>query len=125
MTVPKALLSHILTRRVPWKGVDTAVYNASKSAILQLPRSLAAEWGSRADMPCVRVNSLSPGYIRTRMTMNSLADPEIEREWAADNMLNRLSEADEYRGGIVFLLSDASSFVTGSDLRVDGGHTAS
>ena len=106
------------------KGVDTTAYNASKAAVVQLASSLAAEWGSRVGIPCVRVNSLSPGYIKTRMTERSLADPACEVAWSADNMLNRLSYAEEYRGAVVYLLSDASSFVTGSDLRADGGHTA-
>lgn len=106
------------------KGVDTAAYNSSKAAVIQLARSLAAEWGSRVEMPCVRVNSLCPGYMKTRMTQVDLEDPSCEQAWSADNMLNRLSYADEYRGAVVYLLSDASSFVTGSDLRVDGGHTA-
>lgn len=107
------------------RGVDTAAYNASKAGVVQLARSLAAEWGSRTAMPrVVRVNSISPGYIRTRMTAADLEDPACEERWAADNMLNRLSYADEYRGAAVFLLSNASSFVTGADLRVDGGHTA-
>lgn len=75
-------------------------------------------------MPCVRVNTISPGYIRTRMTAEDLKDPEIEKQWMGDNMLMRLSDADEYRGPVMFLLSDASSFVTGADIRVDGGHTA-
>ncbi|PLB46302.1 oxidoreductase [Aspergillus steynii IBT 23096] len=106
------------------KGIDTAAYNASKAAIVQLVRSLAAEWGSRVDIPLIRVNSISPGYIRTRMTVDSLAEPGMEERWTQDNMLMRLSEAHEYRGAILYLLSDASSFVTGADLRVDGGHTA-
>lgn len=100
------------------------MYNASKSAILQLTRSLAAEWGSRPGMPLMRVNSISPGYIQTRMTEQTLLRPGMKELWEGENMLNRLSYADEYRGPISFLLSDASSFVTGADLRVDGGHTA-
>lgn len=91
---------------------------------MQLARSLAAEWGSRSGTPSIRVNSISPGYIKTRLTSETLAEPGREKEWSEDNMLNRLSTADEYRGPAMFLLSDASSFVTGSDLRVDGGHTA-
>ena len=50
--------------------------------------------------------------------------PERREEWASGNMLNRLSTPDEFRGAAVFLLSDASSFMTGSDLRIDGGHCA-
>ncbi|KAF6825804.1 short chain dehydrogenase reductase family [Colletotrichum musicola] len=106
------------------KGVDTAAYNASKSGVLQLGRSLAAEWGSRKGMPLIRVNTLSPGYIRTPATEEALRKPGMEEQWKGDNMLYRLSRVDEYRGPILFLLSDASSFMTGADLRVDGGHCA-
>ena len=106
------------------QGVDTAAYNSSKAAVLQLGRSLAAEWGSRPGYPLIRVNTLSPGYIRTQMTLGALQHPNREAEWSADNMMNRLSFADEYRGPIMYLLGDASSFMTGADLVVDGGHTA-
>lgn len=50
--------------------------------------------------------------------------PERRERWAKENMLGRLSTPNEYRGAAVFLLSDASSFMTGSDLRIDGGHAA-
>lgn len=83
------------------------------------------EWsillGARAD----QIQTLSPGYIRTAMTDQLLAEnPDLEREWLAGSMLDRLSTPDEYRGPVLFLLSKASSFMTGSDLRIDGGHTA-
>lgn len=50
--------------------------------------------------------------------------PERRTEWPKQNMLSRFSTPEEYRGAAVFLLSDASSFMTGSDLRIDGGHAA-
>ncbi|KAI0025803.1 oxidoreductase [Xylariomycetidae sp. FL0641] len=106
------------------KGVDTAAYNASKAAVHQLARSFAAEWGSRVDMPLIRVNTLSPGYIRTAATAEALEKPGMESQWTGDNMLYRLSTADEYRAPVMFLLGDGSSFMTGADLRVDGGHCA-
>lgn len=106
------------------KGVDTAAYNSSKAAVHQLARSLAAEWGSRKGMPLIRVNSLSPGYIRTAATAEALEVPGMENQWVSDNMLNRLSTVDEFRAPMLFLLSDGSSFMTGADLRVDGGHCA-
>lgn len=52
------------------------------------------------------------------------AKPNREEERSSENMLNRLSTTDKYRALIIFLLSDGSSFITGADLRVDGGHTA-
>ncbi|WWC70482.1 uncharacterized protein I206_104433 [Kwoniella pini CBS 10737] len=103
------------------KGLTCLAYNTSKSALLQLCRSAAAEWGEYG----IRVNSLSPGYIRTAMTDQLLAEKkELEAEWLSGSMLHRLSTPDEFRGPVLFLLSKASSFVTGADLLVDGGHTA-
>ncbi|KAJ6120095.1 short-chain dehydrogenase [Penicillium sp. IBT 18751x] len=104
------------------KGVDTAGYNASKAAVHQLTRSLAAEWGSRIGVPLIRVNSLSPGYIRTAATAEALQKPGMESQWVGDNMLFRLSTVDEFRAPVLFMLGDGSSFMTGTDLRVDGGH---
>ncbi|KAJ5379857.1 uncharacterized protein N7496_002285 [Penicillium cataractarum] len=106
------------------KGVDTAGYNASKAAVHQLTRSLAAEWGSRKNIPLIRVNSLSPGYIRTAATAEALEKPGMESQWTGDNMLFRLSTVDEFRAPVLFLLGDGSSFMTGADLVVDGGHRA-
>ncbi|EXV00841.1 short chain dehydrogenase family protein [Metarhizium robertsii] len=86
-----------------------------------MPSSLAAEWGEHG----IRVNTLSPGYITTEVVQSLLDEfPERRESWSRDNMLNRLSLPAEYRGAAVFLLSDASSFMTGSDLRIDGGHVA-
>ncbi|CAK7215496.1 hypothetical protein SBRCBS47491_002501 [Sporothrix bragantina] len=106
------------------RGVDTAAYNSSKAAVHQLGRSLAAEWGSRVGMPLIRVNTLSPGYIRTAISAESMAKPGMKDQWEGDNMLLRTSTVDEYRAPIVYLLGDGSSFMTGADLRVDGGHCA-
>jgi NAD(P)-dependent dehydrogenase (short-subunit alcohol dehydrogenase family) len=72
-----------------------------------------------------RKQTLSPGYIRTAMTDGLLATrPDLEREWLSGSLLERLATPDEFRGPTLFLLSDASSFMTGADLRVDGGHCA-
>ncbi|CAI7648762.1 unnamed protein product [Penicillium bialowiezense] len=106
------------------KGVDTAGYNSSKAAVHQLTRSLAAEWGSRVGIPLIRVNSLSPGYIRTAATTEALDKPGMEAQWTGDNMLFRLSTVDEFRAPVIYMLGDGSSFMTGADLRVDGGHCA-
>ncbi|RMX85269.1 hypothetical protein D0869_03949 [Hortaea werneckii] len=103
------------------RGLICPAYNASKAAVLQLGRNLAAEWGHHN----IRVNTISPGYIVTAM-VEALFDqyPERRRDWPTQNMLGRLSKPEEYRGAGVFLISDASSFMTGSDLRMDGGHAA-
>ncbi|KAK7451575.1 hypothetical protein CaCOL14_009535 [Colletotrichum acutatum] len=103
------------------RGLICPAYNASKAAVLQLGRNLAAEWGAHG----IRVNTISPGYIVTAMVEALFVEyPERKVEWPKHNMLNRLSQPAEYRGAAVFLLSDASSFMTGSDLRIDGGHCA-
>jgi NAD(P)-dependent dehydrogenase (short-subunit alcohol dehydrogenase family) len=74
---------------------------------VQLARNLASEWGVYG----IRVNTISPGYIVTKMVEALFAEyPEREDEWPKQNMLNRLSKPEEYRGAAVFLISDASSF---------------
>lgn len=71
------------------------------------------------------LQTLSPGYIRTAMTDALLAQrPDFAQQWTAGSMLERLSTPDEFRGPVIYLLSRASSFMTGADLIVDGGHTA-
>ncbi|KAH1454048.1 hypothetical protein KXX13_001749 [Aspergillus fumigatus] len=103
------------------RGLICPAYNASKAAVIQLGRNLAMEWGQYG----IRVNTISPGYIVTKMVEDLFAQfPERREEWPKHNMLGRLSTPNEYRGAAVFLLSDASSFMTGSDLRIDGGHCA-
>jgi NAD(P)-dependent dehydrogenase (short-subunit alcohol dehydrogenase family) len=79
-------------------------------------RSVSAEWAPKG----IRVNTISPGYIKTAMTEMLLAKkPELEKRWADDNPLGRVSVPWEYKGPTVFLASDASSFCTGMDLRVE------
>ncbi|KAF2021963.1 NAD(P)-binding protein [Aaosphaeria arxii CBS 175.79] len=103
------------------RGLICPAYNASKAGVIQLARNLASEWGEHN----IRVNTISPGYIVTAM-VEALFEkfPERKTEWPKQNMLQRLSAPKEYRGAAVFLISDASSFMTGSDLRIDGGHSA-
>ncbi|KAI9042615.1 putative short chain dehydrogenase [Aspergillus affinis] len=103
------------------RGLICPAYNASKAAVLQLSRNLAMEWGPYN----IRVNTISPGYIVTAMVEKLFIEyPERRDQWPKENMLGRLSTPNEYRGAAVFLLSDASTFMTGSDLRMDGGHAA-
>ncbi|RFU26870.1 hypothetical protein B7463_g9469, partial [Scytalidium lignicola] len=109
------------------KGLLSSVYNSSKAAVVQLGRSLAMEWG-RMDVEgcrCIRVNSLCPGHIVTPMVEeNFREDPSLKKNWEEENMMGRLSATEEFKGPALFLLSDASSFMTASSLVVDGGHTA-
>lgn len=107
------------------RGFPTSVYNSSKAAVMQLARSLAMEWGKVIDGKPIRVNTLCPGNIVTPMVeKNFRDDPSLREKWENGNMLGRLSEPREYRGAALFALSDASSFMTGSSLIVDGGYSA-
>lgn len=94
-------------------------YNASKAAVHQLTRSLAAEWAARG----VRVNAVAPTYIRT--PINAFADPESAtyRRWIDSTPMGRLGEPEEVAAAILFLASDASSLMTGSIVLADGGYT--
>jgi NAD(P)-dependent dehydrogenase (short-subunit alcohol dehydrogenase family) len=92
-------------------------YNASKAAVHHLTRSLAAEWAPFG----VRVNALAPGYIKT--DMSPVDDPQYHQHWIADAPQQRYATPDELGPAIVYLASDASSFVTGSVLMIDGGYT--
>lgn len=103
------------------KDLICPVYNCSKAAVVQLARSLAMEWGRHG----IRVNSLCPGYVVTAMVEKNLTEEEdLKEKWENENMLGRLASPDEFTGAAIFMLSNASSFMTGSALVIDGGHTA-
>jgi NAD(P)-dependent dehydrogenase (short-subunit alcohol dehydrogenase family) len=92
-------------------------YNASKAAVHQLTKSLAAEWAPYG----VRVNALAPGYVKTEMA--PVDRPEFRRHWIEDAPMQRYATPEELGPSIVYLASDASSFMTGSVHVVDGGYT--
>jgi NAD(P)-dependent dehydrogenase (short-subunit alcohol dehydrogenase family) len=93
-------------------------YNASKAAVHHLTKSLAAEWGPLG----IRVNALAPGYCKTEMA--PVDRPEFKRHWIDDTPMLRYAMPEEIAPSVVFLASDASSFITGSVLVADGGYTA-
>ncbi|KAF8198753.1 hypothetical protein K438DRAFT_1823648 [Mycena galopus ATCC 62051] len=96
-------------------------YATSKSAVLQMARSLACELAPKG----IRVNSISPGYIFTNGVRDFLeTQPGLEAKWSAQNPMGRFGRPDELRGVTLWLASDASTFCTGSDIKVDGGQCA-
>ncbi|KAL2024225.1 hypothetical protein VTK56DRAFT_9381 [Thermocarpiscus australiensis] len=109
------------------KGLLSPVYNSSKAAVIQLARNLAMEWSPiREDgSGGIRVNCISPGHILTPMVLKNFEEvPGLRETWESENMMGRLAETTEFKGAALFLLSSASSFMTGSNLVIDGGHTA-
>jgi NAD(P)-dependent dehydrogenase (short-subunit alcohol dehydrogenase family) len=96
------------------------VYAATKAGLVQLLRTAAAELGPSG----VRLNAIAPGIVDTPLTAQIRAVPEWSDAYADKSALGRWSRPDELVGAVVYLASDASSFVTGSQLFVDGGWTA-
>jgi len=100
---------------------NQAAYNASKAGVIHLTRSLAAEWATRG----VRVNSISPGYTRTKLVDDLVASPEGQRmvpRWMELTPMGRMVEVTDLQGAVVYLASGASDFMTGHDMVIDGGY---
>jgi NAD(P)-dependent dehydrogenase (short-subunit alcohol dehydrogenase family) len=108
-------ISGFAVNRPQWQPA----YNASKAAIHQLSRSLAGEWAPYG----VRVNVLAPGFVRTDMVAPKLDDPDYRPYWVENAAQRRAAEPAELGPPAVFLASDASSYMTGAVLVVDGGYT--
>lgn len=108
------------------KGLLSPVYNSSKAAVIQLARNLAMEWSSIKEDGTggIRVNCISPGHVVTPMIDQTLKDtPGLRKTWERENMMHRLGRPEEFKSAGLFLLSRASSFMTGNNLVIDGGHT--
>jgi gluconate 5-dehydrogenase len=109
-----SIAGHVgLKRQVP--------YCASKGGVEQLTRSLALDWAEHG----IRVNAIAFGFVETDLTRSILAHPQLGEMLRARTPLGRAARADEVAGAAVFLASEASSYVTGHSLCVDGGWTAS
>jgi NAD(P)-dependent dehydrogenase (short-subunit alcohol dehydrogenase family) len=107
-----ASMSGIIVNR----GLSQVHYNASKAGVIHMSKSMAMEWVDKK----IRVNTISPGYTATPMNTR----PEMvhqTKEFESQTPMQRMAGVDEMVGPAVFLLSGASSFVTGTDLLVDGG----
>ena len=99
---------------------DNPAYAATKVAVKQLTKALAVEWGEHH----IRVNNIAPGYTATPMNVKSWNDKRLRKKRSDQTILKRWAKPEEMVGPSIFLASDASSYVTGIDLVVDGGWLA-
>ena len=95
-------------------------YQISKAGLRQATKAIARDWGHAN----IRANNLCPGYIRTSMTQKSYDDPLLNEQRKHQMLIKRWGEAKDLIGPAAFLVSDASAYITGSDIYVDGGWTA-
>ena len=95
-------------------------YSASKAALISVTRSLARDLGRQG----VRVNAIAPGVVRTDLARMLVETPEIRDRILERSALGRIAEPDEIAGPVLWLASDAASYVTGAVILVDGGHLA-
>ncbi len=96
-------------------------YNTSKAGVIHMTKSLAAEWSPRG----VRVNCISPGYTRTMLVEDLLETPigkNMLPEWLRLTPMKRMAEVTDLQGAVVYLASEASDFMTGNDMIIDGGY---
>jgi len=102
---------------------NQAAYNTAKAGVIHLTRSLAAEWAKRG----VRVNSISPGYTRTKLVDDLLATPigqSMMPVWMGMTPMGRMAEVTDLQGAVVYLAAAASDYMTGHDMVIDGGYCA-
>jgi len=105
------------TAAAPGQGI----YGMTKAAMISMTRTLALEWGEAG----IRVNAIAPGLVDTRFASAIVNNPELVRVFTERSALGRYAEPDEIAGMALFLASEASSFVTGQTMVVDGGYTIS
>ncbi len=106
-------ISAMIVNRPQWQPA----YNASKAAVHQLTKSLAAEWAPHR----IRVNAIAPGYVKTEMA--PVDEPQYRARWIEDAPMQRYATPQEIAPSVVYLASDAASFTTGAVLVTDGGYT--
>ncbi|MBA7481571.1 2-dehydro-3-deoxy-D-gluconate 5-dehydrogenase [subsurface metagenome] len=101
--------------------VGAGVYSVSKAGVVMLTQVLAQEWGQHS----IRVNAIAPGTVRTRLSEVLWSNPVILEQRKSNTALGRLAELEEIVGCALFLASEASSYVTGQTILLDGGHFSS
>jgi len=106
-------ISAVIVNRPQWQPA----YNASKAAVHQLTKSLAAEWAPYN----IRVNAIAPGYVKTEMA--PVDEPQFRQHWIEDVPMRRYATPEEIAPSVLYLASDAASFTTGAVLVTDGGYT--
>jgi NAD(P)-dependent dehydrogenase (short-subunit alcohol dehydrogenase family) len=99
---------------------DSAPYGAGKGGIVQLTRAIAQEWGGRG----ITCNAIGPGFFPTALTAPVFADAALAARHAQQTCIGRNGALDDLHGATVFLASDASRYITGQTLMIDGGYTA-
>ena len=103
-------------------GVPTAVpYGSSKSGLLGMTRALSTEWASEQ----IRVNAIAPGYFRTELTEAFYREQAWQEAMLQKIPLNSFGNANDLKGAVIFLVSDAAKYITGQCLAIDGGYLAS
>ena len=95
-------------------------YSVAKAGIVNLTQNLGREWGTQG----VRVNAIRPGFFPTEWNRKNFITPDREAAILGHTPMQRYGEVDELIGAAIYLASDASSFVTGAELAVDGGYSA-
>ncbi|UVI33835.1 SDR family NAD(P)-dependent oxidoreductase [Paenibacillus spongiae] len=101
-------------------GSGAGAYTASKGAVRLLTKATAIDFAKHN----IRVNSVHPGYIKTPMSIELMADEKMKQWFLSQSPLPRLGEAEDIANGVLFLASDESSYITGIELPIDGGYYA-
>ena len=116
----KGSLINISSQMAHVGGIERSVYCASKFGVEGFTKAMAIEWGQFG----VRINTVCPTFVRTALTQSTFDDPE-KHSWIMGKIkLGRVAEVEDIMGSVVFLASDAASYMTGAEVAVDGGYSA-